>query len=235
VIGLSYYGYWHGSLADLQEAVTTLSDRYDRDVLVVETAYPFTLDDDAPAWENVINTPDELVAGYPATPAGQASALRAVQDVVASAPGGRGLGTVYWEPAWTSVAGNGWDPADPASGNAWENQALFGFDGRLLPAAAELRPDPSAPAARAASTTTLRVDAHRATVTVKAGRATPTGLVVVRDRGVEIGRALLGTHDRRKVEVPLPALGRGTHVLTAQYLGDLAVLGSTSSAVTVRR
>ena len=142
VIGLSYYGYWHGSLAGLQGAVSTLSSRYDKDVLVVETAYPFTLDDAAPAWENVINLPSELVPGYPATPAGQAAELRAVQDTVASAPGGRGLGTVYWEPTWTSVAGNGWDPADPSSGNAWENQAMFGFDGRLLPVARELAPDP---------------------------------------------------------------------------------------------
>ncbi len=237
VIGLSYYGYWHGSLADLQEAVSTLSTRYDRDVLVVETAYPFTLDDDAPAWQNVIDTPDELVPGYPATPAGQASALRAVQDVVASAPGGRGLGTVYWEPAWTSVAGNGWDPADPASGNAWENQAMFDFDGRLLPVAAELAPDPVAPAHRAASRTSLRLDPHRSTahVTVKAGRDRPTGLVVVRDGDVEVARAVLGPRDHGRVDVRLPELSRGRHVLTAQYLGDLSVLGSTSAPVTLRR
>jgi arabinogalactan endo-1,4-beta-galactosidase len=138
LIGLSYYGYWHGSLADLQEAVTVLSGRYDRDVVVVETAYPFTLDDNPNVtWENVIKAPDELVPGYPATPAGQAANFRAVQDVVVSAPGGRGLGAVYWEPAWTAVPGNGWDPADPASGNAWENQAVFDFSGRALPALRE--------------------------------------------------------------------------------------------------
>ena len=110
--------------------------------MVVETAYPFPLDDGTPAWENVLDTEAKLVPGYPATPTGQAAALRAVQDVVASAPSGRGLGVVYWEPAWTSVEGNGWDPADPSSGNAWENQAMFDLDGRLLaPVAAELAPD----------------------------------------------------------------------------------------------
>jgi arabinogalactan endo-1,4-beta-galactosidase len=146
VIGLSYYGYWHGSLADLQNAVTTLSGRYDRDVLVVETAYAFTLQDDASApWENIIRDESQLVAGYPATPEAQAANLRAVQDVVASAPGGRGIGTVYWEPTWTAVAGNGWDPADPASGNAWENQALFDFDGRALPALKEFAADGAEP------------------------------------------------------------------------------------------
>jgi hypothetical protein len=33
-----------------------------------------------------------------------------------------------------SVPGNGWDPARPSSGNNWENQALFDFDNRALPA-----------------------------------------------------------------------------------------------------
>jgi len=147
LIGLSYYGYWHGTLADLQNAVTVLSDRYDRDVIVVETAYPFTLADNPnPPWENVINLPAELVTGYPATPEGQAANFRAVQDVVASAPGGRGLGVVYWEPAWTAVPGAGWDPADPASGNAWENQAVFGYDGRALPALRQFAADPVTPA-----------------------------------------------------------------------------------------
>ena len=36
------------------------------------------------------------------------------------------------------VTGNGWDPADSASGNGWENQALFGYDDRALPAMAVL-------------------------------------------------------------------------------------------------
>ncbi|GAB3953778.1 glycosyl hydrolase 53 family protein [Kribbella albertanoniae] len=143
LIGLSYYGYWHGSLADLQTAVSTLSARYDRDVLVVETAYPFTLaDDPATLYPNIIDEEAELVPGYPATPQGQAAAFRAVQDAVAAAPGGRGIGTVYWEPAWTAVPGSGWDPADPTSGNAWENQALFDFHDRLLPAAHAFAPDP---------------------------------------------------------------------------------------------
>ncbi|MEK0154699.1 arabinogalactan endo-1,4-beta-galactosidase [Arthrobacter oryzae] len=142
-IGLSYYGFWHGSMADLQHAITTLSARYDRDVIVVENSYPFTLEDDTvDTWENVIARENQLIPGYPATPEGQAANFRAVQDVVASAPGGRGLGVVSWEPAWTAVPGNGWDPADPTTGNAWENQAMFDFDGRALPALQEYAPDP---------------------------------------------------------------------------------------------
>lgn len=142
LVGLSYYGYWHGGLSSMQQAVTTLSARYDRDVLIVETSYPWTLEDDPDhTWENVIADPSQLVAGYPATPEGQAANFRAIQDVVASAPGGRGLGVVAWEPAWTAVDGAGWDPDDPTSGNAWENQAMWDFDGRPLPALDEYAAD----------------------------------------------------------------------------------------------
>lgn len=50
-----------------------------------------------------------------------------------SAAGRRGRGAVYWEPAWTAVEGAGWELDDPTSGNAWENQAMFDHEGRMLP------------------------------------------------------------------------------------------------------
>lgn len=134
LIGLSYYPYWHGTLGDLQEAVAVLSERCARDVVVVETAYPFTLEDDPRVpYPNIVDGATPLPEGYPATPAGQAAFFRAVQDVTVSAAGGRGRGAVYWEPAWTAVDGAGWDLHDPASGNAWENQAMFDHEGRALP------------------------------------------------------------------------------------------------------
>jgi len=139
VIGVSYYSYWHGSLADLQYNLNDITARYDKDVIVVETAYAFTLDDDD-GWENIIDLESELTAGYPATPEGQAAMLRDVMSIVRAVPNGHGLGVMYWDATWTGVPGNGWDPADPSSGNAWENQALFGFDDRALPAMNELRP-----------------------------------------------------------------------------------------------
>lgn len=138
VIGASYYPYWHGSLADLQRNLSDISARYDKDVVVVETAYPFTLGgaDDTP---NQIGLAEQLVPGYAATPEGQAAFLRDVLAVVRALPNGRGLGAYYWDATWTAVPGNGWDPRDPGSGNSWENQALFDFVGRALPALFVLR------------------------------------------------------------------------------------------------
>jgi len=138
VIGASYYGYWHGSLGDLQANLNDVSARYQKDVIVVETAYPFTLAD-KDGWENAIRAPSQLVSGYPATPEGQAANFRDVLSIVRAVPNGRGLGAFYWDATWTAVPGNGWDPADPTSGDAWENQALFDFDGRTLPAMREYR------------------------------------------------------------------------------------------------
>ena len=139
VIGFSYYGYWHGSLGDLQANLNDISAHYNKDVVVAETAYPFVLAD-ADGWGNTIGSPDQLVAGYAATPEGQAANLRDVLAIVRAVPNGRGLGAFYWDATWTGVPGNGWDPADPTTGNAWENQALFDFEGHPLPAMDEYRP-----------------------------------------------------------------------------------------------
>jgi arabinogalactan endo-1,4-beta-galactosidase len=132
-IGLSYYGYWHGPLSDLQTTLDDLASRYSKPVFVAETAYPFTLSNDD-SLENNIKSSSELVSGYPATTAGQANNLRDVMNVVEAVPNGRGLGVFYWEPTWTAVTGNGWDPTDATSGDAWENQALFSFSDKALPA-----------------------------------------------------------------------------------------------------
>ncbi|MER5202033.1 arabinogalactan endo-1,4-beta-galactosidase [Streptomyces sp. NPDC002825] len=137
VIALSFYGYWHGALSSLQANLDDVSARYGKKVMVAETAYPFRLDSED-AHENIIDLSSELVSGYPASSAGQTAWLRDVMNVVEAVPNGRGLGVIYWEPTWTAVAGNGWDPADPSSGNGWENQALFDYDSRLLPAAGVL-------------------------------------------------------------------------------------------------
>ncbi|MFB0614668.1 glycosyl hydrolase 53 family protein [Streptomyces sp. AGS-58] len=131
-IGLSYYGYWHGPLADFQTTLDDAAARYGKPVFVAETAYPFRLDSDDPLTDQ-IDTTAELVPGYPATAAGQARWMNDVASIVEAVPNGRGLGVFYWEATWTAVPGNGWDPADATSGNGWENQALFGYDDRALP------------------------------------------------------------------------------------------------------
>ncbi|TDC85085.1 arabinogalactan endo-1,4-beta-galactosidase [Micromonospora sp. KC606] len=135
VIGLSHYTYWHGSVSALQSNMNDLASRYNKDIVVVETAYGFTLAD-KDGTGNIFEAVHVERAGYPATAQGQTDAFRAVARAVARVPNGRGLGYFYWEPAWTAVPGSGWDPTNPSLGNAWENQALFDFNSRPLPAMA---------------------------------------------------------------------------------------------------
>ncbi|GAA3620931.1 glycosyl hydrolase 53 family protein [Nonomuraea rosea] len=132
VIGLSYYPYWHGTLQVFQANINDVATRYGKPVAVVETAYPFTTADDD-GWPNII-TAAEPYPGYRATPQGQSALLAKVADIVRAVPNGLGLGLFTWEATWTGVKGNGWDPADPSSGNGWENQALFDYGDRALPA-----------------------------------------------------------------------------------------------------
>jgi arabinogalactan endo-1,4-beta-galactosidase len=135
VIGISYYPFWHGSLAQLQFNLDDISARYDKDVIVVETAYAFTSQEND-FLANIANS-GMAIPNYPFTPEGQSAMLRDIMSVVRAVHNGRGLGVFYWDATWTAVPGNGWDSADPQSGNAWENQALFDYEDRALPAMGE--------------------------------------------------------------------------------------------------
>ena len=70
VIGLSYYPQWSSfTPAELGSAVQTLATAYGKDVLVVETGYPWTSDAAGDTADNVL---DQALRVYEVTPAGQA-------------------------------------------------------------------------------------------------------------------------------------------------------------------
>lgn len=136
VIGQSYYPFWHGSLHDLQNNLIDLATRYGKDLVVVETAYPWTLEngDDL---ENILNALDELpdATVWPPTPEGQLAYFIALRGVFSHVPNGHGLGFMAWEPEW--IPGVGWTPGE---GNPNDNLTLFDFQGRALPALDAFRP-----------------------------------------------------------------------------------------------
>jgi arabinogalactan endo-1,4-beta-galactosidase len=131
LIGISYYKKWSKLGMDgLGRTIMRLKRQYKADILLVETAYPWTLDnaDTAP---NVLGA-DSLIAEYPATPEGQRRYLLDLTHLVIA---NGGVGVVYWEPAWVSSrCKTRW-----GSGSGWDNAALFDFHGRLLPGADYLR------------------------------------------------------------------------------------------------
>jgi arabinogalactan endo-1,4-beta-galactosidase len=98
--------------------------KYGKQVMVVETAYPWT-GEDADTYRNIIGQADS-VAGYPVTKEGQFKYLQALTQAIIS---GGGTGLHYWEPAWiTSAMRDKW-----GSGSAWDNCTLFDFTGNVLP------------------------------------------------------------------------------------------------------
>ena len=149
-IGLSYYPYWSGTMAGLEENLCELAALHRKPLLVTETATGHTLEDYAAFEQLAPDASKGMAAGpkeaasipYPMTSEGQAAFLTDLADLIRRVPEGLGAGLVYWEPAWLPVSGSGW--ASPAAlqylgnpgpgGNEWANQALFDYEGHALPA-----------------------------------------------------------------------------------------------------
>ena len=116
-IGLSYYPQWSEyDLTEVEVPLATLINTYNKKLMVVETAYPFTLNDIDNAG-NILGT-NAMINGYPATEQGQLNYLNDLSQAIKNA-GGTGL--VYWEPAWVSTdCFTLW-----GQGSHWDNATLF--------------------------------------------------------------------------------------------------------------
>jgi arabinogalactan endo-1,4-beta-galactosidase len=123
IIGLSYYPWWQGNLQRDSLLLDQLARSYPQDIIIAETAYPWTLG----GKDNVVNTVTQqyqLLPGYPALPEGQFNFMQDLYVQVKKTPGGKGIGIFYWEPDWVAA---------PSMGSPWENVALFDFSGNALP------------------------------------------------------------------------------------------------------
>jgi arabinogalactan endo-1,4-beta-galactosidase len=129
VIGESFYPFWHGPMSALRANLADLATRYGKPIVVVETAYPWTVAD-GDDLANSVSDPATLPDGelYPPTPAGQAAYFTALRKLLHEVPGGLGLGFMDWEPEW--IPGVGWEPG---AGNPNDNLTMFDFAGNALP------------------------------------------------------------------------------------------------------
>lgn len=154
-IGLSYYPFWHGSLAALEANLNDIAVRYGKDLIIAEVSMGFTMedykeyeklsDDERKGYATRASLIDAL--DYPMTKQGQADFMRDILTRIQNVPEGRGKGFFYWEPAWIPVPGSEWATeaarayiSEPGKGgNEWANQALFDYDGNALPALEVIR------------------------------------------------------------------------------------------------
>jgi len=156
VFGSSYYSYWHGTLQNLSETLSTIATTYNKKVMVMETSYAFTTED-TDFYSNTIGEGSGYDSKpYPFTVAGQANQIRDIVDTIANDTT-NGIGVCYWEGTWISVGsesreansvkwqqyGSGWatsyasdyDPTDAGKwygGDAVDNQAFFDATGHPL-------------------------------------------------------------------------------------------------------
>lgn len=100
IIAISYYWAWHQptGIKELGELIRRLKSDYpDKQVLIVETAYIWTMD----SWDNANNIIDVLHPDYsPASPAAQ---KKWMVDLATEISHSGGCGLVYWEPCWVST------------------------------------------------------------------------------------------------------------------------------------
>jgi arabinogalactan endo-1,4-beta-galactosidase len=117
IIGISYYKKWSKwDLAQLKATISEAKRRYDKDVIVVETAYPFSLEN-LDSMPNLLGA-DSLIPGYPATGDGQ---RRYMVDLMQLTLDAGGMGVVYWEPYWVSTQCR----TPFGQGSSWENATWF--------------------------------------------------------------------------------------------------------------
>ena len=110
IIGLSYYPAYHGSLENLETALTTIEGKnYGKDIMIVETGYSY-------AWA-LGNTEFNYTGTYPYTEEGQ---RQFTADLVAKLNNHDSVKGLFW-----------WWPEDNGNKgvtNSWWNAALYNHD-----------------------------------------------------------------------------------------------------------
>jgi arabinogalactan endo-1,4-beta-galactosidase len=124
IIGFSYYYMWSDvPVENISTYVSTFRNDYGKDVMIMETAYPWTTDN-YDSYGNIIDV-DKLDPVYPASISGQYQYLcKLTQEII----DGGGKGIFYWEPAWiSSQMKDLW-----GTGSAWECNTFFDFGGNVI-------------------------------------------------------------------------------------------------------
>ena len=114
----------------VQSKLNELALTFNKDILMVEIAYPFTLQ-----WNdnsnNFIGDSSQTLSEFPTSPEGQKAYLEWLVSTIKKIPNNKGIGFCYWAPEWVAFNDN---ETTSTGGSAWENQCLFDFEYKALPA-----------------------------------------------------------------------------------------------------
>ncbi len=156
----SYYPYWHGSLENLTAVLDQVATTYDKEVAVAETSWAYTLQDGDGFPNSVDSAQTKYPVSVQGQALAIRDVMQAVANVSDGRGLGTFYWEPAWLPVGPPSAeeenwdlwqqyGSGWastysqefyDPdgslgdewADAYGGSAWDNQALFAFDGTPL-------------------------------------------------------------------------------------------------------
>ncbi len=125
IIGLSYYPQWHHlGIAETGNVVQALKQTHNKPVWIVETGYPWTLDNNGDAG-NILGEAS-ILPGY-ANPPTINSQKNFLINLTYEVIKNEGFGVIYWEPAWvTTSCSTLW-----GLGSHYENATFFDFDNQL--------------------------------------------------------------------------------------------------------
>lgn len=130
IIGLSYYPQFQThNLNTVQSKLNELANTFNKEIMMVEVAYPFTFQFDDNL-NNFIGNSSQILTEFSATPQGQKAYFEWLVSAIKAIPNDKGIGFCYWAPDWVAFTGN---DVTSTNGSSWENQCMFDFDHNVLP------------------------------------------------------------------------------------------------------
>lgn len=120
VLGFSFYPFYgtKATFNNLKSSLTSIVNKLNKDVMVVETDWP------ASCSGVTMSEPSIAISA-----SGQSSFVSGIRSVLQALPNSRGIGIIYWEPAWIGNAGLGSSCSDAllvdGSGNTRTSINMF--------------------------------------------------------------------------------------------------------------
>ena len=140
VIGTSFYPFWAQTndeyaskkalnTDDFVEWCNMMTERYDKDILVMETGYNW-------GKPGQLSNNGAYAGIYPSSPEGQRDFMLEMINAIKCVDGGRCIGDLYWDPVLVKQTGIGYavnDKTGVASPNVVETTTFFDYNHTTLP------------------------------------------------------------------------------------------------------
>jgi arabinogalactan endo-1,4-beta-galactosidase len=145
IVGLSYYPYYHGTIANLATTIANIKAKSttlaSKQYMVLETSFPFTTQYQygASSWTSntyPTSSSDVTLDGYSISSSCVAVQAKYYNDLLTQLVSSGANGMFIWAGCWIPEDGSGW--AGSGTKNTWANQGLFTYGGYLTSTLGEI-------------------------------------------------------------------------------------------------